>query len=61
MKRLNETDGLTAADFLERNPPAHERIRITYRCRCGKRVELHIQAEAVLCVRCGSRMKPVTG
>lgn len=57
---LSDTDALTAAEFLKRSPPAHERIRVTYRCRCGNRIELHIQTEAVVCVRCGSRMRPVT-
>jgi len=28
-----------------------------YRCRCGNRVELGIQAKSVVCVRCGSKMK----
>lgn len=55
---VTEHDALDAADFLRRNPPAHERIRITYKCRCGNKLELHISAESVTCVKCGSRMKP---
>lgn len=52
------TDGLSADDFLKRNPPAHETIKVLYRCRCRNTAELHIQVEAVVCVRCGSRMRP---
>jgi hypothetical protein len=51
------TDPLDAADFLAANPPAHERIRVLYKCRCGNKLELHISAEAVVCIRCGSRMR----
>lgn len=52
-------DSLTAADFLTRNPPAHLSLRLLYRCgRCGYRVEAHLQAEAVACIRCGTRMRP---
>lgn len=55
---IRDADTLDAADFLVANRPAHERIRIPYRCRCGNKLELHIQAEAVVCVRCGNRMRP---
>ena len=61
MRRLKEGDGLTAAAFLELHPPAHLSIRVTYRCRkCGQTAELHIPTSAVICTRCGTRMRPVT-
>lgn len=60
MRRLKEGDALSAPEFLGRNPPAHLSIRITYRCRkCGQSAEVGIQVEAVQCVKCGSRMRPV--
>lgn len=57
---IGEDDTLGAADFLKRNPPAHEALLVLYRCRCGNKLELHLQAEAVVCVRCGCRMRPQT-
>lgn len=54
------TDDLSADDFLRHNPPAHETILVLYRCRCRNTVELHIQVEAVVCVKCGNRMRPQT-
>lgn len=54
---IRDADTLDAAGFLKANPPAHETLKVSYRCRCGNRLELHIRAEAVVCVRCGCRMK----
>lgn len=52
------TDSPSATDSLKRDPPIPETIKVLYHCRCRNTVELHIQAEAVLCVKCGIRMKP---
>ncbi len=51
-------DDLTRAAFLKRNPPAHPKIKLLYKCRCGNKLELHITAESVACVRCGCKMRP---
>lgn len=59
MKRLKDNDALSAPEFLGRNPPAHETIRVTYRCgRCGRKVETGIRTDAVSCTKCGTRMRP---
>lgn len=59
MKRLKSTDALSAEAFLEAHPPAHLSIRVLYKCsRCGNRVEMSIPTSAVLCTRCGTRMRP---
>lgn len=50
-------DGLSADDFLNRNSPAHDSIKVLYRCSCRNTVELRIRVEAVVCVRCGAAMK----
>lgn len=70
---ITDADALDAADFLAANQSAHASLDsaesaanytrgvisgITYKCRCGNRLELHIRAEAVVCVRCGSKMRP---
>lgn len=61
MKRLKPADALSAPEFLGRNPPAHLSIQVTYKCgRCGNWVELHIPSTAVICVKCGTRMRPIT-
>ncbi len=52
------TNSLSATDPLKRDPPIPETIKVLYHCRCQNTVELYIQAEAVLCVKCGIRMKP---
>jgi hypothetical protein len=56
---IPNADDLTRADFLKRNPPAHLKNKVLYKCRCGNKLELHIQAEAVTCVKCGYRMRPL--
>lgn len=52
------TDSPSATDPLKRDPPIPKTITVLYRCRCQNTVELYIQAEAVLCVKCGIRMRP---
>lgn len=52
------TNNLSATDPLKRDPPIPKTIKVLYHCRCRNTVELYIQAEAVLCVKCGTRMKP---
>lgn len=53
-------DRLASTNFVECDLPSHMDIRVLYRCRCRcqNTVELHIQAEAVLCVKCGIKMRP---
>lgn len=59
--RIKPTDALSAPEFLERNPPAYEHIRIAYRCRgCGHTASLPLPTGPVTCERCGTRMRPTT-
>lgn len=40
-------------------PSTITRERTIYACRCGNQIELHIRVSAVVCVRCGQKMRPL--
>lgn len=52
----HKSTALTAS--VEPISSADKTSNMVYRCRCQNTVELFIRAEAVLCVKCGTRMKP---
>lgn len=45
---IRESDALT-----------FDALTTRYKCRCGNTAETGIRLEAVVCIRCGSHMRPV--
>lgn len=52
--------------LLPATPPIHENDTLTfdalttrYRCCCGNTAETGIRLEAIVCVKCGSHMRPL--
>ncbi len=52
--------------LLPATPPIRENDTLSfsdlstlYRCRCGNTAETGIKLEAVVCVKCGTQMRPV--
>lgn len=52
----HKSTALTAS--VESISSADKTSSVIYRCRCQNTVELFIWAEAVQCVKCGTRMRP---
>lgn len=49
LEPIRESDALTFSDLVTR-----------YRCRCGNTAETGIKLDEIVCIRCGSAMRPTS-
>lgn len=59
LDKLKGRDGLSAADFLTRDPPMHLDFLVTYVCPSRHRLELPLPDAPPTCPKRGRRMKPI--